>query len=47
MRLPVNIVIIIQALILFFVLGGDILSRYRLVYSGWSPGKGTSAAAAG
>jgi ABC-type uncharacterized transport system permease subunit len=24
-------VLIIQALILFFVLGGDILSRYRLV----------------
>jgi simple sugar transport system permease protein len=32
MKLPVNIVLIIQALILFFVLGGDILSRYRLVY---------------
>ena len=31
MKLPVNIVLIIQALILFFVLGGDILSRYRLV----------------
>jgi simple sugar transport system permease protein len=33
MKLPVNIVLIIQALILFFVLGGDILSRYRLVFS--------------
>jgi simple sugar transport system permease protein len=33
MKLPVNIVLIIQALILFFVLGGDILSRYRLVSS--------------
>jgi len=32
MKLPVNIVLIIQALILFFVLGGDILSRYRLVF---------------
>jgi simple sugar transport system permease protein len=32
MKLPVNIVLVIQALILFFVLGGDILSRYRLVY---------------
>ncbi len=32
MKLPVNFVLIIQALILFFVLGGDILSRYRLVY---------------
>ncbi len=32
MKLPVNIVLIIQALILFFVLGGDILSRYRLVW---------------
>ena len=31
MKLPVNIVLIIQALILFFVLGGDILSRYRLI----------------
>lgn len=31
MRLPVNIVLIIQALILFFVLGGDILARYRIV----------------
>jgi ABC-type uncharacterized transport system permease subunit len=33
MKLPVNIVLIIQALILFFVLGGDILSRYRLILS--------------
>ena len=33
MKLPVNIVLIIQALILFFVLGGDILSRYRVVIS--------------
>ena len=32
MKLPVNIVLIIQALILFFVLGGDILSQYRLVW---------------
>jgi simple sugar transport system permease protein len=32
MKLPVNIVLIIQALILFFVLGGDILARYRLVF---------------
>ncbi len=32
MKLPVNIVLVIQALILFFVLGGDILSRYRLVF---------------
>ncbi len=32
MKLPVNIVLVIQALILFFVLGGDILTRYRLVY---------------
>lgn len=32
MRLPVNIVLIIQALLLFFVLGGDILVRYRLVW---------------
>ncbi len=32
MKLPVNIVLIIQALILFFVLGGDILSRYRVVF---------------
>ncbi len=32
MKLPVNIVLIIQALILFFVLGGDILSKYRLVF---------------
>ncbi len=32
MKLPVNIVLIIQALILFFVLGGDILSRYRRVF---------------
>ncbi len=32
MKLPVNIVLIIQALILFFVLGGDILSRYRLAF---------------
>ena len=33
MKLPVNIVLIIQALILFFVLGGDILARYRVVFS--------------
>ncbi|MFQ5913820.1 MAG: ABC transporter permease [Nitrospinota bacterium] len=32
MKLPVNIVLIIQALILFFVLGGEILSRYRVVF---------------
>ena len=32
MKLPVNFVLIIQALILFFVLGGDILARYRLVF---------------
>jgi simple sugar transport system permease protein len=32
MKLPVNIVLVIQALILFFVLGGDILARYRLVF---------------
>ncbi|MBI2882145.1 MAG: ABC transporter permease [Candidatus Tectomicrobia bacterium] len=32
MKLPVNIVLIIQALILFFVLGGDILSKYRVVF---------------
>lgn len=31
MKLPVNIVLVIQALILFFVLGGDILARYRMV----------------
>ena len=31
-KLPVNIVLIIQALVLFFVLGGDILARYRLRY---------------
>ncbi len=32
MKLPVNIVLIIQALILFFVLGGDVLCRYRVVW---------------
>ncbi|MFQ5694169.1 MAG: ABC transporter permease, partial [Nitrospinota bacterium] len=32
MKLPVNIVLITQALILFFVLGGDSLSRYRMVF---------------
>ncbi len=32
MKLPVNIVLVIQALILFFVLGGDILARYSLIY---------------
>ncbi len=37
MKLPVNFVLIIQALILFFVLGGDILSRYKLVYRREAP----------
>jgi len=32
MKLPVNIVFVIQALILFFVLGGDILASYRVVF---------------
>ena len=32
MKLPVNIVLIIQALILLFVLAGDILSQHRLVW---------------
>ena len=32
MKLPVNIVLVIQALILFFVLGGDILAKHRLVF---------------
>lgn len=30
MKIPVNIVLVIQALILFFVLGGDVLIGYRL-----------------
>ena len=42
MNLPINIVLIIQALILFFLLGGDILSHHRLVW-----GRGAEAARAG
>lgn len=40
MKLPVNIVLVIQALILFFVLGGDILVRYRLAFGGQEVARG-------
>ncbi len=37
MRLPVTIISIIQALILLFVLGGDILSTHRIVFKRTEP----------